>query len=263
MRVALFQGSSPRKSDCDESLARLKRLAMSAKRSDATILVTPELFMGGYRTENIEAIDDLRAISEIARDVGIHLCVGFPERLSDGGIANSAAAIDRNGRVLGVYRKSHLFGKAENEAFNKGNAISNVFRFDDVRVGILICYDVEFPEAVRTLALKGADIVIVPTANFHPYDFINDRLIEVRAFENSVPIVYCNWSEHKNTVAPKVEFNGKSIVADANGKALLRLHPTDEGLWIVNVPVRKTEPTESDYLRDRRPELYSTLTSKL
>ena len=145
---------------------------------------------------------------------------------------------------------------------SKSSNVSNLFRFDGVRVGILICYDVEFPEAVRTVAMKGADIVIVPTANFHPYDFINDRLIEVRAFENSVPIVYCNWSEHKNTVAPKVEFNGKSIVADANGKALLRLRPTDEGLWIVNVPVRSrnTESTESDCVRDRRPELYSVLT---
>ena len=99
---------------------------MSAKRSDATILVTPELFMGGYRTENIEAIDDLRFMSQTARDVGIHLIVGFPERLSDGGIANSAAAIDRNGRVLGVYRKSHLFGKAENAAFEKFKCIELV-----------------------------------------------------------------------------------------------------------------------------------------
>ena len=263
MRVAIVQCKSPH--DFDESLARLKRFAMSAKRSDATILVTPELFLGGYRTDGVTAISDLDLVATIARDVEIHLIVGFAEKLSDG-VANSAVAIDKYGKILGVYRKCHLFGELENRAFRRGNTISKLFHFDNVRVGILICYDVEFPEAVRTVAMRGADIIFVPTANFHPFDFINDKIIEVRAFENRVPLVYCNWSEHKNKVPPKVEFNGKSIVVDENGKALLRLRPSDEGIWIVNVPVRSRNAestSESDYLRDRRPELYSTRASKL
>ena len=271
MRVALFQGKPPVAEVCDfeVSVSHLKRLAIDAKRSDASILVTPELFMGGYRTEDIDAIDPnnrLRKIANIARDVSINMIIGFPEKLENDQVANSAAAIDRNGRVLGIYRKTHLFGKDENAAFVKGESLSNLFHFDGICIGILICYDVEFPEAVRTVKMNGADVIIVPTANFHPYDFINDYIIQVRAFENGVPIVYCNWSEHKNNVVPYVQFNGKSIVVDSNGTSLLRLRPSDEGLWIMNVPTCSTHhsrttttPPESDYIRDRRPELYKTI----
>ena len=83
--------------------------------------------------------------------------------------------------------------------------------------------DVEFPEAVRTCALNGAALVLVPTANFHPYSFANDPIIRVRAFESHVHVIYANWSEHVNEDG--VHFNGQSVCASPQGEPLMMLAP--------------------------------------
>ena len=82
-----------------------------------------------------------------------------------------------------MYHKTHLFGVEEKRAFIAGEKLSDVFELAGLRVGLLICYDVEFPETVREVASKGAEVVLVPTANFEPYNWVNDMMVPVCALE--------------------------------------------------------------------------------
>ncbi len=110
-------------------------------------------------------------VAAIAADSGLAILYGYPERVGDQ-VFNSAQLIDRDGRVLANYRKSHLYGELDTSTFEPGAGDFAIVGLDGVNVGILICYDVEFPEAVRALALAGADVVAVPTALMRPYEIV-------------------------------------------------------------------------------------------
>ena len=104
--------------------------------------------------------------------------------------------------------------------------------------------------------------LITPTANFFPYSFANEPMIRVRAFESHVHVVYANWAEHTNEDG--VHFNGQSVVASPQGEHLLALQPSDEGLFhakplsgVQHGGGTALDGHEDDYLRDRRPELYT------
>lgn len=187
MKLALWQGEP-----APDGLAQLDELAESAMRAGADLLLLPELFLGGYVLEGIGSralrLDgpELQRAARIAELRGIALCFGFPEA-ADGRVYNSVLAIESTGAVAGAYRKTHLFGAAERSAFSPGDRLV-AFTLAGVRVGLLVCYDVEFPEAVRCLALDGCELVLVPTANFEPYNFVNERLVPCRAFENHVHV---------------------------------------------------------------------------
>ena len=109
---------------------------------------------------NLPALEALQTSCPAARFV----LVGYPERGGDGAIYNAACLIGRDGRRLANYRKCHLFGDLDRRMFRAGASTPAVVELDGIRVGLLICYDVEFPESVRLLALAGADLVAVPTA---------------------------------------------------------------------------------------------------
>ena len=97
--------------------------------------------------------------------------MGFPER--DGSnVYNAVVVVGADGTVLARYRKTHLFGDVDREQFSEGGIEPPIFEIDGFKIGLLICYDVEFPENVRALALQGADFVIVPTALMQPFDVV-------------------------------------------------------------------------------------------
>jgi 5-aminopentanamidase len=160
----------------------------------------------------------------------------------------------------------HLFGAAEQAAFTPGRRLAEVFTLcNGVRCCLLVCYDVEFPEAVRSCALAGASLVLTPTANFFPYTFANEPIIRVRAYENHLCVVYANWAEHKNEDG--VHFNGQSVVASAVGELLLMLAASDRGLFLAEAleDVRRGGAAAGqggEQLRDRRPMIYRTSTEE-
>lgn len=273
LSVALWQGTSPPASTAKRRLAwavaELETAASAAAEGGAHLLVLPELFLGCYSSLEASASEcalrvgsspELERVAGIARGNGLAVVLGFFELGADGRIYNSAMAVDADGAIASVYRKTHLYGQAECAAFTPGDELGNVFSLCGVRCGMLICYDVEFPETVRTLALAGASLVLTPTANMHPYGFVNNPIIRVRAYESHVHVVYSNWAEHVNEDG--IQFNGQSIVADPRGKHLLELQPSDVGVFQVKLSNFETrtsgEGHEDDHLRDRRPELYTT-----
>ena len=235
LAIALWQGRPPPMGNVPSctswALDELATAAASAAADGAQLLMLPELFLGGYRCLDqaakpcalrVGASADLDCVCAIARRHQLALVIGFFERGAHGKIYNSAMAIDWDGTVASVYRKTHLFGPAEEAAFTAGDELGRVFRLcGGVACALLICYDAEFPEAVRACAINGAALVLVPTANFHPYSFANDPIIRVRAFESHVHVVYANWSEHVNEDG--VHFNGQSVVASPQGEPLMML----------------------------------------
>ena len=124
--------------------------------------------------------------------------------------------MDSNGRYLGSYRKTHLFGDLDCDMFSAGSGDEQLFDFRGWKVGILICYDVEFPENTRRLALQGEDLIVVPTANMVGFDFVAQHLIRTRAYENQVFVAYANFCGQEAETA----YNGLSYVAAPDGAVL-------------------------------------------
>lgn len=124
---------------------------------------------------------------------------------------------------------------------------------DGLRVGVLVCYDVEFPEAVRALALAGAQLVAVPTALMEPSAWIAETLVPARAAENQVFVAYCNRVGTERTLT----YVGRSCVAGPAGEVVAA--GTEEQLLVADVDPAAIERarTRHDYLRERRPELYA------
>ena len=128
---------------------------------------------------------------------------------------------------------------------------------DGTRVGILICYDVEFPENVRDLALSGAELVAVPTANMVPFSFVMDHLIPTRAYENHVYVAYVNCCGREGDI----EYLGGSCLVGPDGLDFARAD-NGEQLIVAEIDLARLRdhPPLNSYLADRRPELYGGLT---
>ena len=199
MRMAVFQGPE-RAGDPAANLAALERAAAAAAARGAVLLLTPELALTGYHigAETVRRLAEpadgpsAEAMAAIARRHKLALCYGYPEAGEDGLIYNAALLLDRDGRRLANHRKSHLYGAIDRGAFAAAQGAPTVAVLDGVTVGILICYDVEFPENVRPLALAGVDLALVPTAQMEPYEFVARSMVPVRAYENQMFMAYAN-----------------------------------------------------------------------
>jgi 5-aminopentanamidase len=235
-RIAAYQaGSVP--GDKAANLERVRRAAGAAAQLGADVLVLPELFLTGY---NIGALaqtlaeprdgPSLVALSEIAKQSGCGLAVGFSERDRDG-VYNSAVLIDRAGTQCAVYRKIHLFGDVEAALFQRGDKHC-VAGMAGSKIGLAICYDIEFPEFCRALKRAGAGIVLTPTANMTPYWQIPTTLIRARALENSMTIAYVNHCGTENGM----RFTGLSCITGPDGIDLARAGSTSEVLLVAELP---------------------------
>lgn len=178
--------------DVEGNLATLRAMMKAAACQGVELLIAPEMFVTGYNTErrpeNYPQSLWLDAVRDICCEEGLALVAGAPEVVHghDGRaeVFNSAFLIDSTGDVLSVYRKTHLFGDEEKALFSPGEAGGNVVGFRGISIGILICYDVEFPENARRYAMQGADLIAVPTAQMIPFEFVAETMIPVRAWEN-------------------------------------------------------------------------------
>ncbi|MFJ4816949.1 carbon-nitrogen hydrolase family protein [Streptomyces sp. NPDC088801] len=261
MRTALLQ-SSGRPGSTVENLKVLDEAAGRAAAAGAGLLVTPEMFLTGYAIGDgigrlAEPADGecADAIAEIATGHGLAIAYAYPERDGDA-VFNSAQLISADGTRLANYRKTHLFGCFERDHFTPGNQPVVQTEIDGLRVGILICYDVEFPENVRAHALAGTDLLVVPTAQMHPFQFVAESMIPVRAFENQMYVAYVNRAGREG----EFEFVGLSTLAGPDGIARTRAG-RGEDLVLADVdPAFLAASREANpYLLDRRPGLYGPL----
>ena len=123
----------------------------------------------------------------------IALVFGYPERVGDE-VANASVLIGPDGAILLNYRKSHLFGDLDRSMFQAAGTEFPIATLMGQKIGLLICYDIEFPEPARRLALAGADIILIATALMEPYEQVANHVIPARAYENQVYLAYANHS---------------------------------------------------------------------
>ncbi|MGX9866557.1 carbon-nitrogen hydrolase [Pseudomonas moraviensis] len=261
MRVAVYQ-CPPLPLDPVANLHRLHQVAMEAKGAD--LLVLPEMFITGYNI-GAEAVSTLaevyngewaQQIGRIAKAAGLAIVYGYPERTADGHIYNAVQLIDAHGERLCNYRKSHLFGDLDRSMFSPGEAELPVVELNGWKLGFLICYDLEFPENARRLALAGAELIVVPTANMIPFDFVADVTVRARAFENQCYVAYANYCGHEGDI----QYCGQSSVAAPDGSRIA-LAGLDEALIVgeLDRQLMNDSRQANRYLSDRRPELYGAL----
>ncbi|MBN0976533.1 carbon-nitrogen hydrolase family protein [Pseudomonas hygromyciniae] len=261
MRVALYQ-CPPLPLDVAGNLKRLHRVAHEA--CDADVLVLPEMFLTGYNigAEAVGALAEAQdgqsaqTIAELARNAGVAILYGYPERAEDGQIYNAVQLIDANGQRLCNYRKTHLFGDLDHSMFSPGGDEFPVVELNGWKLGFLICYDLEFPENTRRLALAGAELILVPTANMVPFDFVADVTVRARAFENQCYVAYANYCGHED----QIHYCGQSSIAAPDGQRVAQAG-LDEALIVATLDrqVIHAAQAANHYLADRRPELYAAL----
>lgn len=261
LRVALDQGSA-RASGTHAALSRLADRAGVAAAAGADLLIGPEMSLTGYNIgPDVERLaepadgDLCGAVAGIAAETGVAIAYGFPER-ADGGIYNTVQLVDGTGRALAAYRKAHLYGDVDRNAFVPGDRMVVQATLRGHRLGFLICYDVEFPEAVRAHALAGTELLVVPTALMAPNTNVATLLAPARAMENQLHLAYANRCD----VEGEFDYVGLSALVGPDGTELLRAGP-GEALLVGDVDPAATAATLADlsYLGDRRPELYGSL----
>jgi predicted amidohydrolase len=195
---------------------------------EADIAVFPELFLSGYTTSDLETLSrradaaELRLVAEAAAKTSTAVVIGFAEERTSGRPANAAACIDQEGHLAAVYRKTQLFG-AEQEAFEPGEGLM-VVELAGLRVGPLVCFDAEFPEPARALALAGAELLAVSSANMEPFYVDHEVGTRARALENRLPLIYANavgslggltFVGGSRSIAPSGEIMAEAAEAEA------------------------------------------------
>ncbi len=216
MRVGIYQcaaGTVP----ADE---RLNDLKSRLDAEDLDLLVCPELFLSGYTpgpalSERAEPKDGPfgQRIAQLAGETETAIAYGYPE-LGDDVLFNSAVLYDAQGACIANHRKQLPSPKSfEETAFSKGSTVTFA-EWNNWRVAIVICYEVEFPESVRRAALGGADLVIVPTALGADWGVVAEKVVPTRAYENGVWVAYADQIGE----ADGLRFYGGSRIVGPDGQ---------------------------------------------
>lgn len=220
-----------------------------AEHPEANLMVFPELFLSGYALTDIDelAIDadgpELKKIADMAREHSTALIFGTPEHVS-GGVANSAFCVDEQGTVAAVYRKVQLYGGEESEAFVAGDELI-VVELCGLKMGLMICFDVEFPEVARSLARAEAEIFVTISANMEPFGNDHAVFVSSRALENGRTHVYVNQ------VGPgekNLTFTGGSEAVSPDGEIEVQAGSSEETILSVRLRLPAKSSLREDYL---------------
>lgn len=259
MRIAALQMVAVQ-GDVDANLSVIESAVVDAASRGADLLVAPELATTGYGAA--EYFADLahepghRALERLvalAKQTRVTVIAGFAER-SGATVYNSALLARPEAEPI-VYRKCHLYGPYERSHFGPGGEHPTIVEVAGLRLGMLICYDVEFPETVRQLALAGADLVAVPTAlpELPHAEFIAGHVVPVRAFENQVAVIYAN---HAGSDA-QFAYAGRSCIVMPDGTVAARAGAENAQLIMADYhpPDYAASREANPYLTDRRIDL--------
>lgn len=234
---------------------RLETLLENGEAGHPDLLLLPELWTSGYfDAPAVASASEPRdgrwqtRIAALARRHHLAIAYGYPES-ADGNRYNAAILIGPDGETLLEYRKVNLWGDYERDLFQSGDRPSGLAMLNGWRIGFSICYDTEYPETLRDLALRGADIVLAPTAVGAEFPLVAEAVIRVRALENGVWLAFANRSGDERGY----RFDGQSAIVGPDGIVRARAE-TDDAIIHAQVDraaiaaARKSTP----YLDDRR-----------
>jgi predicted amidohydrolase len=231
---------------------------------DSDLVVLPELAVSGYNFESAGQARSLgepadgptaRMLSVLAAETGAHYVIGIAE--AEGNALYNSAILVGPGGLIGCYRKAHLFFH-EKDFFLPGNSGFRIFEVNGIKLGLLVCFDHMFPEAARTLALGGAQIICHPSNLVIPeYAQLTTR---VRALENRVFWLLSNRTGPETGKAGELVFTGESQIVASNGSVPAKAGATEETVISAEIDPGKAKDKKvtalNDLFEDRREELY-------
>lgn len=263
MKIGLIQMDS-QFGQVEQNLAKAEQLILFGQ---ADLYVLPELFNTGYNIisrEEIEAIAEkagaggtFQRMYQLAQRLDCYLVYGYGEKEGES-LYNSAALVGPKG-LIGNYRKTHLFGR-ENLFFQPGNTGFQVYQTPLGKIGLMICFDWYFPESARTLALRGAQVIV------HPSNLVLTNCpagMITRSLENRVFTITCDRVGKENRGGIELSYIGTSQVISPQGEILLRLSREKEELGLVEIDPGLADSKRlneyNDLLANRRPEHYKII----
>lgn len=245
----------------DENFERAKQLIRAAAQENPDVIVLPETWNTGFfPRENLPALCDTdcarvkQELGALAAELHVNLVAGSVSNVREGRVYNTACVFDRAGSCVAQYDKTHLFTPmGEHEFYTPGDHVCR-FRLDGVECGLIICYDIRFPELTRSLSLSGAQMLFVvsqwPQARVEHLS----TLVRARAIENQMFAVCCNSC----AAAGETKYAGASAVVDPWGKTLAQAAEHEEIITAAcDMAVVGDIRQSINVFRDRRPELYN------
>jgi N-carbamoylputrescine amidase len=267
----------------EKALVRIRQAA----ETGAQIVCLPELFLTPYFCQKQDpALFDLaepipgpstERLAKAAKAAGVVVIASLFERRAAGIYHNTAAVIDADGTLLGIYRKMHIPDDPlyfEKYYFTPGDTGFKTFETRFGRIGVLVCWDQWFPEAARLTALSGAQILFYPTAiGWHPREKVEFGQAQHQAWEliqrshaiaNGVYVASINRVGHEGPPEAGLEFWGASFVCDPFGSLIKNAPHHEEELVIVTCDPGRQEEIRRNwpFLRDRRIDAYQDLTKR-
>jgi len=258
--IALAQ-AEPVRYDKQKNIDRAAQLIAEAAAHGASLILFPEMFVSGYMVwDRVSKLAEapygpsVSNLCALAKLNNILIACGIPETGPFGRPYNAVCVIDRDGSLLGSYHKTHLFN-GEPNYFSAGEGLPT-FDSSIGKIGVLICYDLEFPEPARLLALRGARLLLAPTANMVPYQDYQRVYVRARARENGIFVATTNTVGSDGTYS----YFGESTAVDPTGSVLCEAG-SEEQLAYAHVDLSLVDKTQksSPYLAKRRPDLYGDL----
>ncbi|MCY7187719.1 carbon-nitrogen family hydrolase [Streptococcus gallolyticus] len=259
MKVSLIQ-MAIREAEPEQNKKKVLELLEKAVHDVPDVIVLPEMWNTGYALKQLADIADVNG-KETITDLGnfakkhhVNLVAGSVATAKENHFFNTTYVFNREGQVIADYDKVHLFGlMAEDEYLQAGNKES-VFELDDVKVASVICYDIRFPEWVRTLMSSGAKVLFVvaewPKERVEQWEILlRARAVENQAFVVAVNRVGDGISDH---------FSGHSLVIDPLGKIVLQVPDNQEGIFTAELDLTEVEKIRGHIpvFADRKPDLY-------
>ena len=288
MKIGLIQQHNT--ADTTDNIARLTDAIRTCAAEGASLIVLQELHNGLYfcQTEDTAVFDMAESIpgpstahfGEVARACGVVLVLSLFERRAPGIYHNTAVVIEKDGTIAGRYRKMHIPDDPayyEKFYFTPGDLDFRPIPTSVGRLGVLVCWDQWYPEAARLMALRGADLLIYPTAiGWERSDRPKEQSRQLDAWRtvqrghavaNGLPVVTVNRVGHEIDPSGQtagIQFWGNSFAAGPQGEILTEL-PTDaEAIRVISVDLQRSEHVRRwwPFLRDRRIDAFGPLTRR-
>ena len=257
--------------DHDSNLANVEAMTRESAANGARLVVFPEAVFTGYCYESLEEAianaepepaGSVARITSLCRELGVFVAYSTLEYSGDS-LHNVAFLAGPDG-LVGRYDKAHLPFLGVDRFTTAGDRAPEVYEVAGIRLGMLICYDLAFPEPARSLALAGADLVVQMTNSPAPADFARQVLVPARAFENGIYVVRAN----RIGVERGVKFPGLSQNCDPFGKTIAEAAHAEPAIVCTEIDPevarnkqRVVTPGqfETNIFNDRRPELYGRI----
>lgn len=288
MRIGYIQQHNT--SDCKNNVVRLAEGIADLAKRGAKLVVLQELHNTPYfcqeeKVENFDLAEPIPGPStnlfgEVARNCGVVIVSSLFERRAPGLYHNTAVVIERDGSIVGIYRKMHIPDDPayyEKFYFTPGDLGFHPIETGIGRLGVMVCWDQWYPEAARLMALQGAEILIYPTAiGYDSSDPKDEQERQRRAWQavqrghavaNGIPVLAVNRVGHEPDPSGRtagIEFWGSSFMAGPQGEIIYESSPTEEESIVIDIDLARSEQVRRwwPFLRDRRIDAYSDILNR-